>query len=113
MAVLLSILKITGIVLLIILLAFLAVVACILFVPVRYQGSGDIEAKKYKARISWMLGLIQFRAEHTDQEELRYGIYILGRRTGILDPGQREKRKGRKEKKQAKKREKEKRRFCG
>ena len=38
MAVLLSILKITGIVLLIILLAFLAVVACILFVPVRYQG---------------------------------------------------------------------------
>lgn len=111
MAVLLSILKITGIVLLIILLAFLAVVACILFVPVRYQGSGDIEAKEYKARISWMLGLIQFRAEHTDQEELRYGIYILGRRTGILDPGQREKRKGRKEKKQAKKREKEKAKF--
>lgn len=111
MAVLLSILKIIGIVLLIILLVFLAVTACILFIPVQYQACGHIEEKKYRVRLSWLFRLVQFRARYEAEEELSYGIYILGRRTGILDPEKREKRKRKKEKKQAKKSKKERVKF--
>ena len=99
MAVLLSILKITGIVLLIILLAFLAVVACILFVPVRYQGSGDIEAKKYKARISWMLGLIRvsggtYRSGGASLRDIYSGKTY--RNTGSRTAGKKERQKRKK-----------------
>ena len=106
MAVVLSILKIIGIVLLIVLLILLAVIACVLFIPIRYQGSGDIEEKRYQARLSWLLGLLQFRVRYDGQEKLQYGIYIFARRTGILDPERMERRKQKKKDRQGRKKQK-------
>lgn len=97
MAIILSILKIIGTVLLIVLLILAILAACVLLIPARYFGQGDIDNQKYFVRISWFFRLLQFRFRY-EKETAEYDIYILGIRSGILDPKRMKKRKERKEK---------------
>ena len=110
MAIILSILKIIGTVLLIVLLILAILAACVLLIPARYFGQGDIENKKYFVRISWFFRLLQFRFQY-ENENPEYDIYILGIRSGILDPRRIKKRKEKKEKRQAEKRLKLRQRY--
>ncbi len=65
-AVLLSALKVTGIVILVILAIFLALVLLILFVPIRYRFTGSWKADRdiydFKLDITWFLYLIRGKA---------------------------------------------------
>ena len=67
MAVILLILKIIGIILLILLGLILLALALVLFVPVRYRVSGDIEQQvSVRIAITWLLHLVRFDALYDD-----------------------------------------------
>lgn len=68
-AVLLTILKIIGIVLLVILGILLFLLAVILFVPVRYSVKGTVDNNiTAEGRISWLLSLLRYDFTFRDQE---------------------------------------------
>ena len=71
MVIVLSILKIAGMILL-----FLGIaVACVLLVPLQYEGDGDIDKKTYRFRVSWLFRAIQFRIQ-TEGEASSYALYL-------------------------------------
>lgn len=69
--ILLTILKIIGILLAVLLAAVLVLLLAVLFIPIRYQGKGSREAEKLKGQlsVSWMLHLVHFRIRYPGQEE--------------------------------------------
>lgn len=72
------ILKIIGIVLLVLLALFLLVTGLVLFVPVRYKISGEIDEKvTVHARVTWLLHLISWQADYQN-EEFAASLRILG-----------------------------------
>lgn len=72
------ILKIIGIVLLVLLALFLLVTVLVLFVPVRYKISGEIDEKvTVHARVTWLLHLISWQADYQN-EEFAASLRILG-----------------------------------
>ena len=102
MALLFSILKVIGMVLLIIVIILAVIIACLLFIPVCYEASGDISAGNYRVRVHWFLRAFQFlfyRRDGTNEMELR----LFWRRSHLLDAEYREKRKQKKAEKAAKK----------
>lgn len=68
MTILWTILKIIGILLLVILGIFLALVLIVLLVPIRYRAEGSYHEKlSVHARITWLLHLISIKAEYEDE----------------------------------------------
>lgn len=102
MALLFSILKVIGMILLVIVIILAVIIACLLFIPVCYEASGDISAGNYRVRVHWFLRAFQFlfyRRDGTNEMELR----LFWRRSHLLDAEYREKRKQKKAEKAAKK----------
>lgn len=78
-AVLLTILKIIGIVLLVLLFLLLAAVCIILFVPIRYEASGEMHgAWNVRFRVSWIMRMLRIDG-HIDQNGLQYRAKALGK----------------------------------
>lgn len=82
MHVILTILKILGILLLVILGLLLAIVLSVLFVPVRYQLEGEKQSPGWseangKIRVSWLLHLIHLRIQYR-KKELDWECYLFG-----------------------------------
>ena len=72
------ILKIIGIILLALLGLILLAIALVLFVPVRYKISGEIEEEvTIHARVTWLLHLISWRADYQNKE-FDTSLRILG-----------------------------------
>lgn len=79
MQLLLTLLRIVGILILAVLLLVLLVVLLVLFVPIRYQVWAESKAENFlygKVRVHWLLHLISLTAEYRD--ELTYRLKILG-----------------------------------
>ena len=82
MYVILTILKILGIILLVLLGLLLVIVFSVLFVPVRYRleveksSSGWSEANG-KVKVSWLLHLIHLRIQY-QEKELDWECYLFG-----------------------------------
>lgn len=82
MHVILTILKILGIILLVLLGLLLAMVLSVLFVPVRYQLEGEKPSPGWseangKIRVSWLLHLIHLRIQYREKE-LDWECYLFG-----------------------------------
>ena len=107
MTVFLSVLKIIGIVLGIILLVLIGLIAVILFVPIRYRADGTVEEKRYAVKLSWLLHVVGFTF-HMEGGETEYYLSLFGRRTHILDPDRRKEKKAKKKKKSKKKKNRKK-----
>lgn len=72
------ILKIIGIILLALLGLILLAIALVLFVPIRYKISGEIEEEvTIHARVTWLLHLISWRADYQNKE-FDSSLRILG-----------------------------------
>ena len=108
LGILLSILKILGIILLAVLAVVLLAVLVLLFVPVRYRISGkwNTEEKKIEGKVTWL-----FRLVHISMSADKNGQQIVPRIMGInLKKSRKKKTKAEKRgKEQKKKKEKEKR----
>ena len=79
MSVILLILKIIGIVLLALLGILFLLVCLVLFVPVRYQISGELEDEKtIHGRVSWLLRLVSWRLVYEKDEIKADPIRICG-----------------------------------
>ncbi len=78
-AFLLGLLKVIGIILLVLLLVILVVVGLVLFVPIRYQGTGRIweEKKEAEASVTWLLKLVRFRLDYQYPEKPVMSLKIL------------------------------------
>jgi hypothetical protein len=78
--ILLTILKILGILLLIILGVILLIILSILLIPLRYQAEGSFHEKEKRAEalISWGLFVIRARAGYEYGKEFFYSLRILG-----------------------------------
>ena len=75
--ILLTILKILGILILVILGVLLTVIAVVLFVPIRYQGDVSFDGKpKAGVLVSWLLRIIRIRVNY-DEEGLNILAKIL------------------------------------
>ncbi|MBQ8039546.1 MAG: hypothetical protein IJ274_06720 [Lachnospiraceae bacterium] len=79
-AFLLGLLKVIGILLLVILILLLFIVGIVLFVPIRYGGSGQItkDIKKASASVTWLLKAVQCNVAYTFPEKPVICIKILG-----------------------------------
>ena len=82
MHVILTILKILGIILLVLLGLLLVIVFSVLFVPVRYRLEGEKSSPgwseaKGKVRVSWLLHLIHLRIQYREKE-LDWECYLFG-----------------------------------
>lgn len=79
-AFLLGLIKSIGILLLAILIFLLCVVGIVLFVPIRYRGSGQITEEKKEAavRVTWLLKAVQCSLDYTFPEKPIISIKILG-----------------------------------
>ncbi len=79
LAVVLTVLKIIGIILLCLLLAILVIIGLLLFVPVRYRGSGYYhEDYAVKGRISWLFHLISIKLLLQKEQDLQLVVRVLG-----------------------------------
>lgn len=97
-----NVLRTVGMVLLIILIVVVALALCVMFIPVRYRATGDIDQMDFTVKLHWFLKIIMFGASYKDGVG-DYALYIFGIRTKILDKDAMEKRKLRREKRKAKK----------
>ena len=82
MHVILTILKILGIILLVLLGLLLVIVLSVLFVPVRYCLEGEKSSPGWseangKVRVSWLLHLIHLRIQYREKE-LDWECYLFG-----------------------------------
>lgn len=82
MHVILTILKILGILLLILIGIVLAIVLSVLFVPVRYRVEGEKSSPGWESAngtvtVSWLLHLLHLRAEY-QEKQLRWECYLFG-----------------------------------
>lgn len=109
-AVLLAILKTVGIILLIIVLAVIALLACVMLIPVQYGASGDIESGRYHIRVTWLFRILQFRLDIEDKD-ISPGIWIFWRKTGLLDSDRGGQRSRRKERRQARKQQRQQKKY--
>ena len=83
MTVILLILKIVGILLLSLMGIVLFLLALVLFVPIRYQISGEIEETvKLQGKIHWLLHIVSFSFSY-EGETSDYGLRIFGFRVGF------------------------------
>lgn len=83
MTVILLILKIIGILLLSLIGIVLFLLALVLFVPIRYQISGEIEENvKLQGKIHWLLHIVSFFFSY-EGETPDYGIRIFGFQVGF------------------------------
>lgn len=80
MTILLTILKILGIVLLLILGILLLGIALVLFHPVQYQVMGELEEQTYvQGKVSWLFRILSWRFSW-DGKEFTSGFYVFGRK---------------------------------
>lgn len=79
-SILFTILKIIGIAILIILGLVLAILLLILFVPVRYSGTGNYQNRLFAARIraSWLLHMISVKGEYQNAQALHIYLKVFG-----------------------------------
>ena len=92
--ILLTILKITGIVLLALLVLLLLLLASILFAPVRYSGrirkqEKGFEKMEIRGRVSWLLRAVSLSGAYENGQfcgSLEYPSAPSGRRSGKLPP---------------------------
>ena len=82
MHVILTILKILGIILLVLLGLLLVIVFSVLFVPVRYRMEGEKSSPGWseangKVKVSWLLHLIHLRIQY-QEKELDWECYLFG-----------------------------------
>ena len=82
MHVILTILKILGIILLVLLGLLLVIVFSVLFVPVRYRLEGEKSSPGWseangKVRVSWLLHLIHLRIQYREKD-LDWECYLFG-----------------------------------
>ncbi len=106
LGILLSILKILGIILLAVLAVVLLAVLVLLFVPVRYRISGkwNTEEKKIEGKVTWL-----FRLVHISMSADKNGQQIVPRIMGInLKKSRKKKQKPKKEEKNKRKKRKKK-----
>lgn len=75
----LKILSGIGLTLLIILIVILSILLLVLFVPVRYGGSGSFKDNKlsFSARASWLLGLVSVKFLFGDDDPLRIKVLFF------------------------------------
>ena len=84
MGVVISILKILGIILLVILAVLILALLVILFVPVRYRAKGEVPAEGNPhgiVRVTWLLHLASFRLEYDSgkyENSFHWDFRILG-----------------------------------
>ena len=66
LAIILGILKVIGIILLVLILLVLFILAIVLFVPIRYKGSGLIDQTRKEAlvKVTWLLHALSVRVEY-------------------------------------------------
>lgn len=102
MVIVLSVCKIIGIVVLVV----LVLIAALLFLPVSYEVNADIDQKRYSVRVHWLLRLVRFRFFYGEKAELLLNILFF--RLDFPDQEKRRKRKEKKEKKAAKRKKKKK-----
>jgi hypothetical protein len=78
--IILTILKILGIVILIILGIALVLLLMVLFIPIRYKAKGQFEGMDIEARAdaTWLFSLIHFRAVYTYSKPLHIRFKVLG-----------------------------------
>ncbi|MCI8967633.1 MAG: hypothetical protein HFH75_08635 [Lachnospiraceae bacterium] len=95
LSILLTVLKVIGIAVLIILGLILFLVLLVLFVPVRYSGKGsyDGSALSVGLRASWLLHMISVRGEYQSEQALHIYLRIFGIR--IYDNLRTDKKKSR------------------
>ena len=113
MYVILTILKILGIILLVLLGLLLVIVLSVLFVPVRYRLEGEKLSPGWseangKVRVSWLLHLIHLRIQYREKE-LDWECYLFGVPLKKAGAAVREWKKKRRKKKIQKKNEPKKR----
>lgn len=79
-SILLTVLKIIGIIILVILGLILFLLLLVLFVPVRYYGNGSYQEGVFaaKLRASWLLHLISIKGEYQKEQALHIYMKILG-----------------------------------
>ncbi len=78
MSVILFILKLIGIILLVLLGIFVTLLLLVLFVPIRYYVSGELETEmKVHAKVTWLLHLISFVVDYEKGEAVT-SLRILG-----------------------------------
>ncbi len=84
LAFLLGLLKVIGIVLLIILLLILLLLAIVLFVPIRYKGSGVIDdtEKNVQFKITWLLHALSVKVNYIHPDKPSIIIKVLGFQIG-------------------------------
>ena len=113
MYVILTILKILGIILLVLLGLLLVIVFSVLFVPVRYRLEGEKSSPGWseangKVKVSWLLHLIHLRIQY-QEKELDWECYLFGVPLKKAGAAVREWKKKRRKKKVQQKNEPEKR----
>ncbi|MDE7417938.1 MAG: hypothetical protein K2N44_16815 [Lachnospiraceae bacterium] len=80
MSILLTVLKIIGIAILIVLGLILFILLLVLFVPVRYRGGGSYQNGLFatKLRASWLLHIISIKGEYQNEQALHVDLKIFG-----------------------------------
>lgn len=80
LSILLTVLKVIGIAILVILGLVLFILLLVVFVPVRYRGSGSYGAASYDVRLraSWLLHMIFVQGEYQNEQALHIYLKILG-----------------------------------
>jgi len=80
LSILLTVLKMIGITVLVILGLILFILLLILFVPVRYRGNGSYMEDSFavRLRVSWLWHLLTVRGEYQKDQELHIYLKILG-----------------------------------
>ena len=112
LGIILTVLKVIGIILLLILGLVLVLFLTVLFVPVRYKSNGDFEkledsfACNVSANISWLLHIVSvnfiLKNNNTDFKIKIFGIDILSKKNGEKEKAQTKIAKKQKDKKQVK-----------
>lgn len=107
--IILTILKILGIFLLVILALALVIVGAVLFVPIRYRASGKKDAESFyvKAEFFWLLHLLRVRAVYPEPGQIKvkllcFTLYDSLRESETDKKQQNEKKKEKKKDKEAK-----------
>lgn len=79
-SILLTVLKIIGIVLLVILGLFVLILLLVLFVPVRYRAKGDYHDTSIAAgmHVTWLLHAASFKADYTSGQAFHMRLKIFG-----------------------------------
>ncbi len=79
-SILLTVLKIIGIVVLVILALILFVLLLVMFVPVRYRANGSYQDGTFmtRLRVSWLLHMVSVKGDFQNGQELHIVLKILG-----------------------------------